>query len=226
MTGTVGSDIERRKRMMRRLLAGGRGFAEAYGLRVTNNPGSLFQVLYLAVLLRRTGDVGRATATARGLRDRGWDTPARLARSLAEDRAALLREYGWRGGAAMELSVLLGDLAQALVRRYRGDLRRVRVAARYRPDRERALLTALPAVDDGVVELFLREAQALWPESGPVADRRALAAARKLGLGRNLRDLVALAGSRESERFAWFVGALARTDAENAYGPLRAGALG
>jgi hypothetical protein len=226
MTGTVGSDIERRRRIVRRLLASGRGFAEAYGLRVTNNPGSLFQTLCLAVLLRRTGDAGRATATVRAIRDRGWDTAARLARSLAEDRAALLREHGWRGGDVADLSVRLGDLAEAVAQRYRGDLRRLRVAARYRPDRERALLTALPGVDPMVVDLFLREAQALWPEAGPVADRRALAAARKLGLGRTVRDLVALTGVRESERFAWLVGALARTDVENAYGRLRSGALG
>ncbi|MFB9236514.1 hypothetical protein ACFFWC_13290 [Plantactinospora siamensis] len=226
MTRIVGSDTERRRRMVRRLAASGRGFAEAYGLRVTNNPGSLFQVLYLAVLLARTGDVGRPTATARGMRDRGWDTAARLARSLAEDRAELLREYGWRGNDVTGLAVRLGDLAETVSQRYRGDLRRLRVAARYRPDRERALLTALPGVDPVVVDLFLREAQALWPEAGPVADRRALAAARKLGLGRTVRDLVALVDQRESERFAWLVGALARTDVENAYGRLRAGALG
>ncbi|MFC7550896.1 hypothetical protein [Plantactinospora sp. GCM10030261] len=214
--------VERRKRLVRRLVASGRGFAEAYGLRVTNNPGSLFQVLCLAVLLRRTGDATRATASALALRDRGWDSAARLARSRVADRADLLRERGWRNADATALAIGLGDLARTLVDRHRGDLRRLRVAARYRPARERQLLTALPAVDNQVVDLFLREAQALWPEVAPVADRRALAAARKLGLGRSARDLVALAGERRSERLAWLVGSLARTDVENRYREVRA----
>lgn len=221
MTSTVTADTEQRKRIVRRLVASGRGFAEEYGFQLTNNPGSLFQILYLAVLLRRTGDVGRATASARALRDHGWDSPARMARSLAEARTAVLRDNGWRG-QAVDLSVTLGDLARALIERYRGDLRRLRVEARYQPARERALLTGLPGVDDLVVELFLREAQALWREVAPVADRRALAAARKLGLGRTAHDLAELAGSGESERLAWLVGALARTDAEDRYGEFRA----
>lgn len=214
--------IERKKRMVRRLVASGRGFAEAYGLRVTNNPGSLFQVLCLAVLLRRTGDAARATASAIALRDRGWDSAARMARSRVADRSEVLRERGWRRGDATELAIGLGDLAQTVVDRYRGDLRRLRVGARYQPARERQLLAALPAVDDLVVDLFLRDTQALWPEVSPVADRRALAAARRLGLGHTARDLVTLAGDRRSERLAWLVGALARTDVENRYREVQA----
>ena len=38
--------VEDRKRLARRLAGSGRGFAEQYGFRVTNNPASLFQVLY------------------------------------------------------------------------------------------------------------------------------------------------------------------------------------
>ena len=71
-------------------------------------------------------------------------------------------------------------------------------------------------MDDQVVELFLREAQALWREVAPVADRRALAAARRLGLGRSADDLAGLA-SGESEQLAWLVGALARVDLEHRY---------
>ncbi|MGN9778484.1 hypothetical protein ACTMS0_22350 [Micromonospora sp. H33] len=213
------STIEDKKRLVRRLAGGGRGFAEQYGFRVTNNPSSLFQILCLAVLLARRGDFRRALDSAHALPANGWDSAARLARSLHADRVRVLRDSGQRGDVDA-LATTLGDLAQNVVDRYRGDLRRLRSAAHHDPARERALLTELPGVDDAVVDLFLREAQALWREVAPVADRRALAAARRLGLGRSADDLAGLAGSGESERLAWLVGALARVDLEQRYAEL------
>ncbi|MGC1210539.1 MAG: hypothetical protein WA890_04610 [Micromonospora sp.] len=210
--------IEDKKRLVRRL-AGERGFAEQYGFRVINNPSHLFQVLYLSVLLARRGDFRRALDTANALRDNGWDSAARMARSLHEDRVRVMREAGQRGDVD-GLADVLGDLARTVVERYRGDLRRLRTAAHQDPARERQFLCALPGVDDQVVELFLREVQAVWREVAPVADRRALAAARRLGLGRSAHDLAGLAGSGESERLAWLVGALARVDLEKRYAEL------
>ncbi|MCW3845358.1 hypothetical protein ONA70_35375, partial [Micromonospora yasonensis] len=170
MPTTAISSIEDKKRLVRRL-AGERGFAEQYGFRVTNNPSQLFQVLYLSVLLARRGDFRKAINTALALRDAGWDSAARMARALHEDRVRVLRAAGQRG----ELDALastLGDLARTLVDRYRGDLRRLRTEAHQDPARERRLLIALPGVDDEVADLFLREAQAVWREVAPVADRR------------------------------------------------------
>ncbi|MER5456639.1 hypothetical protein ABT008_17800 [Micromonospora sp. NPDC002389] len=215
MTSTV-STVEDRRRLARRLAGSGRGFAEQYGFRVTNNPASLFQVLCLAVLLARRGDFRRALDSAHALSDAGWDSAARLARAPHADLVRVLRERGRRGDADA-VATLLGDLARAVRDEYGGDLRRLRAAAGYDPARQRALLAALPGVDGEAVDLFLREAQALWREVGPVADRRALTAARRLGLGRSAEDLAALSGGRESERFAWLVGALARVDLERRY---------
>ncbi|MFE9203190.1 hypothetical protein [Micromonospora sp. NPDC007230] len=216
---SVISSIEDKKRLVRRLAGDGRGFAERYGFRVINNPSSLFQVLYLSVLLARRGDFRKAVDSAVALRDSGWDSAARLARSLHADRVRVLREAGQRGDVD-QLATVLGDLARAVVDRYRGDLRRLRTAAQQDPARERRLLRDLPGVDDDVIELFLREAQAVWREVAPVADKRALVAARRLGLGRSADDLAGLAGSGESERLAWLVGALARVDLEKRYAEL------
>ncbi|MFG2054754.1 hypothetical protein ACGFI9_12055 [Micromonospora sp. NPDC048930] len=216
MPTTAISSIEDKKRLVRRLAGDGRGFAERYGFRVINNPSSLFQVLYLSVLLARRGDFRKAVDTAAAVRDAGWDSAARLARSLHEDRVRVLRAAGQRGDVGA-LADVLGDLAQTVVDRYRGDLRRLRTEAHQEPTRERRLLTTLPGVDDEVADLFLREVQAVWHEVAPVADRRALAAARRLGLGRSAADLAGLAGTGESERLAWLVGALARVDLEKRY---------
>ncbi len=221
MSTTAVSTIEDKKRLVRRLAGSGRGFAEQYGFRVTNNPSSLFQLLCLAILLARRGDFRKALDSAHALPDAGWDSAARLARALHSDRVRVLRDSGQRGDVDA-LAEMLGDLARTVVERYRGDLRRLRSAAGYDPARERALLTALPGVDAQVADLFLREAQALWREVAPVADRRALAAARRLGLGRSAEDLAGLAGGGESERLAWLVGALARIDLERRYAELAA----
>ncbi|MET7969003.1 hypothetical protein [Micromonospora sp. NPDC005305] len=215
------SSVEDKKRLVRRLAGDGRGFAERYGFRVTNNPSQLFQVLYLSVLLARRGDFHKAIDAATGLRDAGWDSAARLARSLHADRVRVLRAAGQRGDVDA-LAATLGDLAQNVVDAYRGDLRRLRTEAHQDPGRERRLLTGLPGVDDEVTDLFLREVQAVWREVAPVADRRALAAARRLGLGRSADDLAGLAGSGESERLAWLVGALARVDLEKRYAEVTA----
>ncbi|MFI6230540.1 hypothetical protein ACIBCR_24885 [Micromonospora echinospora] len=216
MATTATSTIEDKKRLVRRLAAGGRGFAEEYGFRVTNNPGSLFQVLVLSVLLARPGDFRRALAATGAFRDAGWDSAGRMSRSRHEHRTRLLRDSGFRTDPE-GLADTLGDLALTVVERYRGDLRRLRAVAHRDPARERALLAELPGVDAPVVDLFLREAQVLWREVAPVADRRALTAARRLGLGRSAGDLAGLAGSGESERLAWLVGALARVDLEKRY---------
>ncbi|SCL27980.1 hypothetical protein GA0070624_3607 [Micromonospora rhizosphaerae] len=213
------SSIEDKKRLVRRLARDSRGFAEQYGFRVTNNPSQLFQVLYLSVLLARRGDFRRAVNTASALRDHGWDSAARMARSLHEDRVRVLREAGQRGDVNA-LADVLGDLARTVLERYRGDLRRLRSAAHQDPAQERKLLTELPGVDGEVLDFFLRDVQAVWREVAPVADRRALIAARRLGLGRSVDDLVGLAGRDESERLAWLVGALARVDLEKRYAEL------
>jgi len=212
--------MEDKKRMVRRLIGGGRGFAEEWGFRVTNNPANLFQLLYLSILLRSQGDHRRAVQTALALRDRGWDSPARMARSLHEDRFRTVRATSHRRDAR-EVATMLGDLALTIAERYRGDLRRLRTEARQDPAAERALLQELPGVDDQVVDLFFRDVQTVWHETAPFADHRALVAARRMGLGRSALDLSALAGSGESERMAWLVGALARIDLENRYDEFR-----
>lgn len=207
-------DLADKKRTVRRLLSGERGLAEEWGFRVTNNPANLFQLLYLSVLLASSTDHRRAVRAAQTLREAGGESPARFA--AAPSRASVLRNVGGRRDAD-ELAATLGDLAARLVRSYQGDLRRLRTSARQDPTRERELLTELPGVDDDVVDLFFREVQAVWREVMPFVDRRALAAARRLGLARSADELSSLAGSGDSERLAWLVGALARVDLEDQY---------
>lgn len=219
MPGTshdMAADLTEQRRMARALLArAGRGFAEACGFPVMNNPSKLFQLLILAMLTSRRGDYRAAVRAAQELRDR-WESPTRLAQSTPEQRARVIQEAGLR--RADEIAAVLGDLAEAVVERYQRDLRRLRRAAHNDPTEERRLLTELPGIDDRVVDLLFRDLQVIWPEVGPFVDRRALEAARKLGLARTAAQLATVAGGNESERLAWLAGTLARVDLENRYG--------
>ncbi|MEN3310480.1 MAG: hypothetical protein V7603_6682 [Micromonosporaceae bacterium] len=214
--------MDEKRRLIRRLLdQQGRGFAEACGFRVTNSPSNLFGLLYLSMLAAACRDYRRAVALASALRAQGWDSAVRMAEAPPGQRVRVLREAGADRGAG-RLAGVLGDLAAAVRDRYRGDLRRLRTEAGRDPDRERRLLLALPGVEHRTVELFFREVQVVWPEIAPFADGPALAAARRLGLGRRVEELRALTGD-ESEKLAWLLGALARVDQDGAYE--RAGAL-
>jgi hypothetical protein len=215
-------EIEEKRLLVRAVRSRmGRGFAEACGFRVIGNPASLFQILYLSVLLASDRDYQRAVRVARVLRDRGWESAAGMASSLHDERAGLIRTAGRRRDAD-QIAATLGDLAQKIVDRYRGDLRRLRTEAKRDSGRERELLKKLPGVNDRAVDNFFQEVQVLWQEVAPFVDRRALAAARKLDLGRSVADLTELAKARESEKLAWLAGALVRVDVENRYDEIRA----
>ncbi|HEX6968221.1 MAG TPA: hypothetical protein VF174_05345 [Micromonosporaceae bacterium] len=205
---------EETKRLVRRLIGEGREITAQR--RITNNPGSLFQLLYRALLSRSQPDRQRVAHTARALDEQGWGIPSELARAPFEQRFRVLRDASHRRDAR-ELAAVLGDLALMIVQRYRGDLRRLRSAARQDPQVERRLLAELPGIDDKVVDVFFRDVQVVWRELAPFADRPALTAGRRLGLGGTAEGLAALAGSPASERFFWLVTALSCIDQDRRY---------
>ena len=214
------ASVEERRRTVRRLVGRtGRGLAEEFGFQVTNSPSNLFQILCLSILLGSMRDYRRAVRAAQALRDR-WDSAGPLARSPDGERLRVLREAG-AAAQAPKLAGTLRDLAGVVVDRYGGDLRRLRGQAGQDPVRERQLMKQLPGVDDGVVDLFFREVQAPWREIAPFVDRRALTAARKLGLGRTAADLSEISGGRGSEKIAWLAGALARVEMDKSYDTVR-----
>jgi endonuclease III len=204
--------VDEKRRLIRRLLdQQGRGIAEACGFPVTNSPSNLFAVLYLAMLAGRH-DYRRAVDLAQAVRQR-WDTATAVAAAEPEQLASALRS-GQLGSA-------LHELAQAVVERHRGDLRRLRTQAGHDPGRERQLITALPGIDDRAADLFIQEIQVIWPELAPFVDQRAMRAASRLGLAQDVPDLVALTGD-ESEKLAWLAGALERVDQDGTYDKARA----
>jgi hypothetical protein len=218
-------DTDEGRRLARRLLARvGRGYAEAFGFSVTSNPSSLFRLLLLCVLTSGQRDYRRAISIVEGLVGQGWDSASRLAGCGYDERVAVVRSAGG-GRVAERWAATLGDLAATVAREYGGDLCRLRGEARRDPAVQRLLLTRLPGTTDAAVDLFFRDVQVIWPETGPFADRRSLRAAARLGLGGSVADLAGFAG-RRSEKLAWLAGALARVDLDDRYDEVRALARG
>lgn len=203
----------------------GRGFAEEIGLGRTNNPSSLFGLLVTAVLVAPRGEATGAARAAHEVTNR-WHTVADLAAASEQDVAKELGaavegfDRDDRDDSASEDAGTVRALACAVRDRWDGDLRTLREEAGHDPVRERELLTALPGVDDAVVDVFLREVQVLWDEVSPFADARALRAASALGLGESAEDLARYGGG--AEKVGRLAGALARIEVEGSHDEVRA----
>ncbi|MEJ2887093.1 hypothetical protein [Actinomycetospora aeridis] len=202
----------------------GRGFAEEIGLGRTNNPASLFGLLVAAVVVAPRGEAREAARAAHEVANR-WHTATDLAAASERDVAGELGaavegvDRGDGDDSASGAAATLVGLATALVETWGGDLRALREKAGQDPDRERALLTDLPGVDDAVADVFLREVQVLWDEVAPFADDRALRAAAALGLGESAEDLARYGA--QPEKIGRLAGALARIDVEGSHDEVR-----
>jgi endonuclease III len=179
----------------------GTTYAAAAGIRLTDEPAPLFQLLVLAELLSARIGADIAVATAGELRANGWTTPQRMREA---PRSAVISALG-RGGYRRydeRTATQLRDAAQLVIDRYGGDLRRlaeeadgdVRAAAR--------LLQQVNGIGPTGASVFLREVQAVWPWVRPYLDDRALAGARRVDLPENPERLTTLVDDGELAPFA------------------------
>lgn len=191
----------------------GTTFAEDLGIDAeANEPSPLFCLLVSAMLFSTRISHNVAARTARILFDRGWTTPRKIAAATWEQRVEALDEGGY-ARYDERTSTMLGDMAQVLVNRYQGDLRRLREAANRDPAQERKLLDEFKGIGEVAVNIFFREAQLAWPELFPFADARTLICAKALGLPAEAKKLAALVDGRR--QFVRLVAALVRVDLEH-----------
>ncbi|MEU6717520.1 endonuclease [Nonomuraea sp. NPDC046802] len=170
----------------------GRTFAGEAGIRLADQPKPLYQLLVLAKLLSARISAEVAVAAARELFAAGCATPKGMLVASWQDRVDALgrghyRRYDER------TATMLGNGAQLLVERWKGDLRRLRDEAGGDPGRITSLLMEFPGIGPTGADIFLREVQAVWPEVAPHLDQRVLEGAGRLGLPRQERPLAALA---------------------------------
>ncbi len=178
----------------------GRTFCDEIGIDIAaNTPAPLFQWLVASTLYSARIGAGQATAAARGLIAAGLTTPARMARASWDRRVAVLGAHGYKRFDE-STATLLGDTAARLLDAHGGDLRRLRKACDRDPAVEHAELQAFKGIGQLGADIFCREAQAAWPELYPFADKKALTAARRLGLPGDGAGLAALVPQAEFPR--------------------------
>jgi endonuclease III len=210
-----------RRRMVEALLdRHGRTFAEELRIDAAKGtPSPLFRLLVASILLSARIGHRLAVDAARALFEQGWTTAQKLDDTTWKQRVRVLNRSGY-ARYDERTATMLGDTCAMLLERYRGDLRRLREEAERDPKRERALLKQFKGLGDVGVDIFFREAQVAWDELRPFADRRALDAARRLGLGADARALERLAGG-DARTFARLVAALVRVQLERDHDAVR-----
>nr|WP_205615014.1 endonuclease [Streptomyces harenosi] len=176
--------------------AHGRTYAEEAGIRLRDTPQPLYRLLVLAHLLsaRIRGSV--AVATARALHEAGLRDPRRMSGAGRQRRVDALGRGGYRRYDE-RTATQLGEAAGLLTERWGGDLRRLRREAGGEVPALRRLLQEFPGIGPTGADIFLREAQRVWPEAAPYLDRKALQGADRLGLPQDPDRLVKLAGETE-----------------------------
>jgi hypothetical protein len=163
----------------------GRTYAEDAGITLADKPAPLYRLLVLSTLLSTRIKADIAVAAARELRRYG--TPRKMLDASWQDRVdALGRAHYVRYDEST--ATALGDGAGLLLDEYKGDLRRLR------GDELAKHLRRFPRMGPVGVDIFCREAQAVWPELRPYLDKKTRDGARKIGLPADQEKLAKLAG--------------------------------
>ncbi|MEV5546209.1 hypothetical protein AB0L35_08695 [Streptomyces sp. NPDC052309] len=182
--------------------------AEQAEIHMKNYPHALYQLFQLAALTNARVEPGVAVDTFTALRGRRWSTAGQVLRAGPEQIERVLADAGYPEGDRKRISTAMTDAALHLQEDHGGDLSELREDAGRDPDRERELLRHFANVDDDVVDAFYREAQLLWQELLPFADKKALDAADRLALGHDAASLQGLV--QDDGEFVRLVDALVR----------------
>ncbi|MFD1658297.1 endonuclease [Streptomyces caeni] len=174
----------------------GRTYAEEAGIRLKDTPQPLYRLLLMALLLSARIRASVVLATARALHDANLSDPHRMAGSGWQQRVDVLVRGGYRRYDE-RTATQLGNGAELLQKRWGGDLRRLRKEADGEVAAMRRLLQEIPGMGPAGADIFLRDAQRVWPEVAPYLDAKALSGAGRLGLPEAPKKLLELAGDTE-----------------------------
>ncbi|MFJ4628272.1 endonuclease [Streptomyces sp. NPDC088847] len=171
-----------RREVMRALLdAYGRTYAAEARIPLKDTPQPLYRLLVLACLLSARIRADIAVAAAQELAAAGMRDPRRMAEATWQQRVDALGRAGYRRYDE-RTATQLGDGATLAAERYGGDLRTLRDQADGVIASLQRLLQEFPGVGPAGADIFLREAQAVWPGVAPYFDAKALQGARALDL--------------------------------------------
>ncbi|SKA36766.1 hypothetical protein [Consotaella salsifontis] len=165
----------------------------------TGEPQPLFQWLVVSVLFSARISADQAARAARALFDAGLTSAEKMGQASWEERTRILNQNGY-ARYDESTSRYLGEDAAMCLEAYGGDLRRLREEAGRDPAEERKRLKAFKGIGEVGADIFLREMQPVWDENHPFADKKALAAAEKIGLGEDARALAKLVSKKDLPR--------------------------
>lgn len=193
----------------------GQSFCDRLGIPIAQGtPSPLFRWLVASILFSARISADIACDAARAIDEAGWRTAQAMAESTWEERTDVLNRAGY-ARYDESTSRMLGESAQMLLERYKGDLRLLRETAGAEPEAERKLLKEFKGLGDVGVDIFFREVQSTWDELYPFLDKHALEAARQLGLPTDARSLAGMVPRKDFTRFATALAEVARKrDAE------------
>jgi hypothetical protein len=121
----------------------GHTYAQELGIKLQNpSPSDLFQLPCASIVFSARIGAPIATEAARNLKRRRWRSARSLARSTWQQRVDALDDAGYVRYDE-RTSTMRGDMAEQLLERWGGDLRKLREAAGRDPARERKLLNEL-----------------------------------------------------------------------------------
>lgn len=192
---------DRRKTVRALLETHGQTYAAEAGITLRDTPQPLYQLLVLSCLLSARIRASVAVAAARELFEAGMRDARSMREATWQQRVDALGRGSYRRYDE-RTSTQLGDGAQLLLDDYHGDLRRLRDEAGGDVTRLKELLQKVPGLGPAGADIFLREAQAVWPDLSPYLDSKALQGAERLGLPTKPEELARLVSADETAALA------------------------
>jgi endonuclease III len=181
------------KRVVRRLLdAAGKTYAAEAGVRVSDKPMPLFQLLVLCMLASKPIDATIAMRAGRELFSDGLKTPKAV---LAADRQTMIDAFGRAHYVRYDESsaTRLTEMAQRVVDEHSGDLRDIARRSSEDVGAAKRMFKQFKGIGDTAADIYLREVQDVWTWVRPYFDKRAMKTAKALGLPSDPQKLGALA---------------------------------
>jgi len=185
--------MNQHKQVVRRLLqVAGTTYAAEAGVRISDKPMPLFQLLVLCMLASKPIDATIAMRAGHELFSDGLKTPKAV---LGADRRTMIDAFGRAHYARYDESsaTRLTDMAQRVVDEYSGDLREIPRRGAEDVDAAKRMLKKFKGIGDTGADIFLREVQDVWPWVRPHFDKRATRAAKTLVLPTDPEELGGLA---------------------------------
>jgi hypothetical protein len=155
---------------------------------LTASPETVLAMVIDAMLKSRPISHDLSQRAVNKLIDEGYHDIRKLGESSWEERTLVLKDGGYNRYREQG-ATNLGDLADFVNGQYDGDLNNLLKKAGNDCKKTRDLIKEIKGLGDLGVDLFLNNAQSVWPPMAPFLDARSLKTAEELGIGTDLEAI-------------------------------------